>query len=269
MEGIDLNSGYNGVYNPCRPIRGTDRDHFDKEYIQEVAEYIRYCIMEEIRDLGEFKYIHKEMINGIVPTIPIQLYYHRSTNRLYLFYEIDQKSRYMFDPSFLYLKINSRLLNSSKLTNHMRLEIVSTPVQCFYNEIRSTSKLTRSDSLMLRANTFTYWNCTDGRYRFIEDGYDISRKWYELLMSGKTESDVTRYYKEVAKINNRYDFNNHNRTDVPKAFDEYKDLYFDTFGEEIKPIEESDIIRLFVHVYHPSDYDNYNILNNIKSEDKK
>ena len=153
----------------------------------------------------------------------------------------------------LCLKINRRILNNLQRDQRVVPEIIG-PAN-FYNDTSISQKIGTSCS-NIRISTVSYWKVFGDKYYFIENGSETELDRMNHYMMGGDSSEIDDFEKSVIELNNKYDFEMNNENDVPLGFQEYKELYEVVFGRELKPIDDSEIRRVYLDiVYIPNEYD--------------
>lgn len=219
------------------------------EVRNEVLKYIAYEIGDVIREsfVDEARYVMKNEKNYAMDQFIFQIYYDSDTRTVFLTYDMDKTIRYNFDPRKIIFKINERLNNNFQRVTNRHLRIVN---YYHYDMYQNNIKSNRVIAVPITIETFSYWKCHDGLYRFITGknllenfhGYHISHHAIELMVH------------KIGQINSKYNFikPETNKFNVESAFNELKGLYKKYIGIDLKPIPDNEIYRVYMDCYYPS-----------------
>lgn len=186
-----------------------------EEKKQDISKYIAYCIIDELKNIfSDSKYNIKEIFNNALPCMKIQWWYDKNFNKIYLFYEIDNYARYNYNPINLYLRINSRLLNSFRINYNIWLELIDPSIRIY--DGKKVLNNTDTSCEYLRTTAFSYWYC-NGSWRFIENYNRYNLIKYKFLLDNNI-SKIIEFEKEVLRINKKYNFMKYNSDPVDNDF---------------------------------------------------
>jgi hypothetical protein len=224
------------------------------ERYDEIIEYIILTIQDEMRKIFGQKlyYKRKELYNLIGHScFCFQVYYDEEYDKFYLYYELDPLAR-IYDCTLATKRINGHLnSNFYRDTNH-KIEIVG-PV--ILSGPKSLPRVANHSDNVLRNNTFSYWRCFDGVYRFLEDKQRLMLDHNIYFDPNKIEEKIKKekdFKSGINTINEKYDFDSSdNEENVKNAFGEYKKLYKDLFGMRLLPIDSNKITYVYLDAVYP------------------
>lgn len=257
----------------------------DKE--KNIKDYLNKLVVDSFRDLmlnGNIKIIEKEKENPLVPTIHIQFYYNKRTNKAFIEYKLSNKAQFLYTEE----KFSNIFVN--KIQNNLKYNIDVWPEIILPEDGRNE----RCDlNYNISPFTITYWKSLTGIYMFIEDNIEvvmdaesfirphgdykpdknfedfisevksIQLKYQQTYLTDlekisyindamviSTEYSPTseKYIEAMGELNQKYNImvGNHK---VPEIFDDYKEVYKKYMNKDIKALDDNDIINYYLEIY--------------------
>lgn len=211
-----------------------------------VREFIVNTFIETLQEIDKgIKVSEKFNIDPTKSYITIQYFYDEKFDKIYLTYEFDNYIKNYYEVEKIEETINDILLKKAVMVPKA-FKFLKRKISIFNNyKIRNID----TSRLFLRCDTFSYWKDLDGSYEFLQERYSrsvipIYKYW---LLHGKSLDNLyENFYNKIIELNNKYDF--HDNINIPKAFEEYAELYESIFGIKLKPIEDSQIKRIYLQV---------------------
>lgn len=209
----------------------------------DLNEGIKNIIKNALLECAELKYLDKEIFNEANECFGGQWWYLEEYNKVYLYYELDDRMRYTLDPEMVFSTINKNILQTFPQALNCHCEILGAPSNWFLLERDYLSpNVFHSDDIT--AFTISWWKDWNGNCRFINDKHVIKMQ----LTSFNTEEERRttfanqEYLNLLQEIRERY--KNIRDTD-PENFNmsyywrDYAELYEDRFGKRLRSVDES------------------------------
>ena len=216
-----------------------------KEELDQIKRYIILKVIYELEVLyRDAEFYFTEIENRVAPCLSFQMYYDKRINRLYIYYDIDDITRFNKDPLELCKRINKIILTDLRRKYFTVAEIIG-PGN-FYNDIDMSNKIDISTET-IRLSTVSYWKLFNDKYYFIENGAETDLDRMNYYMSNSDDEKQEEFEKSIIEINKKYDFENNNDK-IPEGFNEYNTLFKELYGRELKPVEDSEIITVFLSI---------------------
>lgn len=185
----------------------------------------------------------------------ISMFMDVNTQRMYLTYTLD------FDRSVglrvpdedLYNNVYDKVKMIQK-DYDIKASIIGTPTsKPEYSLNRSYGIIRENNKGKLRIDTQTLWENIPGpkdtKYSwFVQNKAQLQD---DIRKNNMHPSQVAEYCQQVIEINKQYLDIAHPRYQV--AFQQYQHLYKETFGRDLKPVEDWKIITVYFDVLHDSD----------------
>lgn len=238
--------------------------------VEELKTYITHSISDTFQKHFKIRYIRIEDASSIKNTksdflksknftitpdkmnlpgtsvMDVQFYYDESRRKLYLYYILDPDNIWGRTDliSDMYFYINKDLYDNMPYEEWCRLEIIG-PAASVGNHICRIS-----DNTKISPTTFSYWKLFDKRYYFLEDPTISVQDMHDhFLKTGDRE--IAGFTGDLITINNNYNFFS-DPNDIPAGFDEYKTIYMSYLDKELKAIDDSKIVKMFL--FNMTDY---------------
>ena len=211
---------------------------------KELVNFIFNCINDTMMDNYGIRYrtVTREQIaqlEGNVSILEAPLYYDDKFRTLYLYYVMDKNNRWgrPVDCNKMYRDINAHIKDTIFEEEAASVEFLGA-CKKFDGQIHECCA---NVSNILSSLVFTYWTW-DG----LENKHNefIMDKRYIVQEYGKNPDLLPEFNRLTEDINNRYDLKA-NFDDYPLAFNEYKNLFYNTFGTEIKCAND-DVEHMFL-----------------------
>lgn len=261
----------------------TDKQIILKDFITKLAK-------DSLRDLtlnGKIKVIEKEKENPLVPTIHIQFYYNERTNKCFIEYKLSSKAQYLYTEdkfsSFFVNKVEGNFRLNTNTWPEIILPEDGKNERCDLNYILSPFTITYWKSLsgnyafiednievFMDAETFVRPHGDDKKPEkrfedFIEKVKEIQMRYRQTFLNDiekmnyisdymiiSTEYSPTseEYIKAISDLNIKYNVIVANHK-IPEMFDDYKDLYKEFMGKDLKVIDNTDnIVNYYLEIYY-------------------
>lgn len=230
---------------------------FIEEQYEEVFQSLIYYLKDEIRtEYPETKLRFKVLDtynHASKSIIPIQLWYDHINNLMYIYFELDNHSRYdrEKDPKKIYLRYFSRIYNNIYKDLGIHPVIVGPCNELYIDPTdgRVNSKVDLANKLTI--DTATYWKCFDNSYKFISNYYIIRRHLEPHLRNNTYSSVILSLMDKCAELNTKYNYSSNEGESVPSGFEEYKEHYKNITGFDIYGIPDKEVHYAFLQI----DYD--------------
>lgn len=216
------------------------------EELEIVREFIVNTFINTLQEIDKgISISEKFIIDPEKSYIRIQYFYDQQFDKVYLTYEFDDYINNYYDTKEIEEAINEILLRKyipiPKAFKTLKRKIT------IFNNYKTLN--TDTSRLYLRYDTFSYWKDLDGSYEFLEERYlrsvtPIYEYW--LKHGRKIEGLFIDFYNKILELNVKYDFKDNNN--IPLAFKEYSKLYKSIFGYDLKPVEDSQIKRIYLQI---------------------
>ena len=242
-----INSNEKGALTDMQNMQRVFCQEWCDEVRDEVKKLIAHYIDDEIKDLSKDSYFKiAEGKNEARDQFIFQFYYNEETRTVYLYYELDTILKHNYDPIEIYHRINNRLENNFQRETNRRIRILGP----FLPGTTVKDPSYKSSVYPITMNTFTYWKCFDGVYRFISDPV-----YTNLLQSTLKFEQISEFVSKILEINKKYNFtkSDANNVNVESAFAELQNAYksLGIEGKSLKPIEDNEVIIAYLDPFYP------------------
>lgn len=200
---------------------------------KELVTYIFDCINDTMQENFGLRYrtvtkAEAIALEGNKSILEAQLYYNEDLRVLYLYYVMDKNCRWgrPVDCNKMYTLIDKKIKDNIFKDEAVDIEFMGVSKR-FDGEIHECSADITS---ILSAMVFTWWSW-DGLENFRNEF--IMDKRFVMLKYRGNEDKLPEFVKQTEEINSRYSLRTHPEQ-FEDAFEEYKQLFYDTFGVEIE-----------------------------------
>lgn len=218
--------------------------------LHEIQSYIEKLLLEVYQEeFGNVTLNKSDYYSGVDPTFQVTLIYNKKYNKVYMMYLIDNKARQKATNYVdFYKRISGRIINTcwADLNTKIRVEIINNTHYPVQDKGMKNSPLAPKDAI--RLNTISIFKDFDEEWRFLEDESIAINNMYTKIyhdlddnsIDKGIEDKLSEFVEKLKELNEKYDFNDN--SNVPKAFNEFKDLYKLYFDVELTPIDDDNII---------------------------
>ena len=232
--------------------------------MNEIREYIRYNIFDEIRNLYpdlQMKEIKEYSIFDNF--ISVQWFFDEALNSVFIWYEIDKYARnFLSNWESLCIRINARLTNNMMEYFDMNCNIIS-PTNNIYMDKEKDEKVhsANAELRMIRPTTYTCWRC-NGSWEFIEYNQRFRIDFNNCVHQKKEVDKFYQFIEELKELNNRYnnDFSPMNpyndKNSIQKGFGEFADIYKKWSGIELKPVDMDQVQIMYLRISYNKEKEN-------------